>query len=102
MCAYVLHSLVGNNYHYVIFFSRTLDDNRSERSVLVSLQLSGIYVADTNLGLQVSKPEKVWRKKASDYEHRYCGHCNSTTDIKEANFFGKYVKLKQTCIFSLL
>ncbi|XP_065202390.1 WD and tetratricopeptide repeats protein 1 isoform X2 [Planococcus citri] len=38
--------------------------------------------------LQVSKPEKVWRKKASDYEHRYCGHCNSTTDIKEANFFG--------------
>ena len=23
-----------------------------------------------------------------DYNRRYCGHCNTTTDIKEANFFG--------------
>ena len=25
---------------------------------------------------------------AFDYNARYCGHCNTTTDIKEANFFG--------------
>ncbi|EDV25014.1 uncharacterized protein TRIADDRAFT_25382, partial [Trichoplax adhaerens] len=24
----------------------------------------------------------------SDFKMRYCGHCNTTTDIKEANFFG--------------
>lgn len=24
-----------------------------------------------------------------DYYRRYCGHCNTTTDIKEANFFGR-------------
>uniref|UniRef100_A0A1B6D964 WD and tetratricopeptide repeats protein 1 n=1 Tax=Clastoptera arizonana TaxID=38151 RepID=A0A1B6D964_9HEMI len=29
-----------------------------------------------------------WRIKAYDYEKRFYGHCNITTDIKEANFFG--------------
>ncbi len=26
-----------------------------------------------------------------DYYRRYCGHCNTTTDIKEANFFGRWL-----------
>ncbi|XP_074645517.1 WD and tetratricopeptide repeats protein 1-like [Tubulanus polymorphus] len=37
---------------------------------------------------KTSEQEKVWRSKAFDYEQRFCGHCNTTTDIKEANFFG--------------
>ncbi|XP_064627626.1 WD and tetratricopeptide repeats protein 1-like [Lineus longissimus] len=36
----------------------------------------------------VSEQEKTWRANAMDYEMRFCGHCNTTTDIKEANFFG--------------
>lgn len=36
----------------------------------------------------VSEQEKIWRSLAYDYETRFCGHCNTTTDIKEANFFG--------------
>ncbi|KAH3888973.1 hypothetical protein DPMN_013018 [Dreissena polymorpha] len=36
----------------------------------------------------VSELEKIWRAEANDYESRFCGHCNTTTDIKEANFFG--------------
>lgn len=36
----------------------------------------------------ISEQEKVWRNDAYDYEMRFCGHCNTTTDIKEANFFG--------------
>lgn len=77
---------------YVFCFSYVpLDESRTERSVLVSLDLGGIYVADTNLEVRISGPEKLWRKNAWDYQHRYCGHCNATTDIKEANFFGKYV-----------
>ncbi|XP_077538991.1 WD and tetratricopeptide repeats 1 isoform X2 [Haemaphysalis longicornis] len=36
----------------------------------------------------ISEQEKAWRALAYDYELRYCGHCNTTTDIKEANFFG--------------
>lgn len=29
-----------------------------------------------------------WRTLALDYSERFVGHCNTTTDIKEANFFG--------------
>lgn len=37
---------------------------------------------------KIDKQEEVWRSKASDFENRYCGHCNTTTDIKEVNFWG--------------
>jgi len=37
-----------------------------------------------------SELEQIWRSEARDYESRFCGHCNTTTDIKEANFFGRY------------
>ena len=39
----------------------------------------------------LSEQEKKWREEACDYRQRYCGHCNTTTDIKEANFFGRYL-----------
>lgn len=39
--------------------------------------------------LKISEYEKEWRKKAIDFNIRLCGHCNTTTDIKEANFFGE-------------
>lgn len=29
-----------------------------------------------------------WRAQALDYAERFVGHCNTTTDIKEANYFG--------------
>ncbi|VVC32811.1 Hypothetical protein CINCED_3A009379 [Cinara cedri] len=32
--------------------------------------------------------ELYFRKHVKDYHHRYYGHCNTSTDIKEANFFG--------------
>ncbi|XP_076810630.1 WD and tetratricopeptide repeats protein 1-like [Clavelina lepadiformis] len=32
--------------------------------------------------------ELVLAQNISDYRLRFCGHCNTTTDIKEANFFG--------------
>lgn len=38
---------------------------------------------------QMSELERLWRLQAYDYEKRFCGHCNTTTDIKEANFFGR-------------
>lgn len=36
-----------------------------------------------------SPQEQKWQENALDYEKRFCGHCNTTTDIKEANFFGE-------------
>ena len=38
-----------------------------------------------------SEQEKNWQQDANDYVQRFCGHCNTTTDIKEANFFGRLV-----------
>lgn len=38
----------------------------------------------------LSDVEKQLRLEAHDYEISYVGHCNTTTDIKEANFLGKY------------
>ena len=29
------------------------------------------------------------RSRATDFKLRFSGHCNTTTDIKEANFFGR-------------
>ncbi|CAH1402550.1 unnamed protein product [Nezara viridula] len=36
----------------------------------------------------ISAKEMLWREAAKDYVLRFYGHCNTTTDIKEANFFG--------------
>ncbi|XP_035205990.1 WD and tetratricopeptide repeats protein 1-like, partial [Stegodyphus dumicola] len=44
--------------------------------------------ADNKVFPSYSFQEKKWRASAYDYEARFCGHCNTTTDIKEANFFG--------------
>jgi len=41
-----------------------------------------------------SEQERTWRSTACDYEQRFCGHCNTTTDIKEANFFGRLDKFR--------
>lgn len=39
---------------------------------------------------RLSEQETVFREEAMDYDLRFCGHCNTTTDIKEANFLGSY------------
>lgn len=53
-----------------------------------------LYVDDKNNSLSANggnlcEQEKVWRSEASDFKQRFCGHCNTTTDIKEVNFFGR-------------
>lgn len=42
----------------------------------------------------IPEDELVLRERSFDYKHRYCGHCNTTTDIKEANFFGRSVRAR--------
>ena len=43
---------------------------------------------NTEEALTVHESEIHMQGTAYDYTIRYCGHCNTTTDIKEANFFG--------------
>ncbi|CAH8665703.1 unnamed protein product [Schistosoma rodhaini] len=38
----------------------------------------------------IDEDERERRKNAIDFSASYVGHCNSITDIKEANFFGSY------------
>ncbi|XP_073999119.1 WD and tetratricopeptide repeats protein 1-like isoform X2 [Rhodnius prolixus] len=38
--------------------------------------------------LDCSPQESLRRESAKDYQKRFYGHCNVSTDIKEANFFG--------------
>lgn len=50
---------------------------------------SGRDIDMNQLMIQISEYEQEWRRNTIDYKMRFCGHCNTTTDIKEANFFGK-------------
>lgn len=54
-------------------FSQTEDNRKDKRS---------------DEDRQASEQENEWQSNACDYTLRFCGHCNTTTDIKEANFFG--------------
>jgi len=42
-----------------------------------------------SVSMEHSKQEAEWRLKARDYSARFLGACNTTTDIKEANFLGR-------------
>lgn len=40
--------------------------------------------------------EMACRMNAKDYTQFFNGHCNTTTDIKEASFFGRRVEMSGT------
>merc|ERR1712110_924408 len=44
---------------------------------------------DSTYGAPLSKQEVRERRRARDYSMRYLGTCDTTTDIKEANFLGR-------------
>ena len=48
--------------------------------------------ASERKALKKDKFEDIVRElktQSTDFQLRFCGHCNTTTDIKEANFFGR-------------
>lgn len=62
-----------------------------ERDILAKLESSDESMDDSgelDYASDISLKESEWREKAKDYHLRFYGHCNTTTDIKEANFFG--------------
>lgn len=50
----------------------------------------------------ITEDEKMLRRQARDYEMRFLGHCNTTTDIKEANFLGEYIYVRGFCFSALI
>ena len=61
------------------------DSPREESTEFSETARTKVKTSQTS-GLE--KEELNCRASASDYHLRFCGHCNTTTDIKEANFFG--------------
>lgn len=57
------------------------------REKLIKYKSSSDKQAD-NKSDSIPRLEKKLQNESSDYKQRFCGHCNTTTDIKEANFFG--------------
>ncbi|XP_065353330.1 WD and tetratricopeptide repeats protein 1 isoform X1 [Cloeon dipterum] len=61
-----------------------LENHASENKSEPEVEGANLHVTRT----MQSELEKIWRSDPYDYKMFFCGHCNTTTDIKEANFFG--------------
>lgn len=68
--------------HVYVFTTNQADDKKGN---------SSIRFHNFSRKESILEDEIVLRERSYDYKHRYCGHCNTTTDIKEANFFGRSV-----------
>lgn len=70
-----------SNNHGVMMLKKDIDCALDTKN---KLQSQG----QTNSPPDNSQMEQYWKSVAMDYKERFVGHCNTTTDIKEANFFG--------------
>lgn len=74
------------NNHGVLMLNKDIKENRQTTPQLHQEQLS--TGGDLLVRGEMTDDEFYWRCKAKDYSQRFVGHCNTTTDIKEANYFG--------------
>lgn len=84
------NSSMLNTLHLEVQKKLELQEQRTERETArrqVDDDSEVMEEGDTSSG--ITENEKIWRSRNWDYTSRYCGHCNTTTDIKEANFFGE-------------
>ncbi|XP_013100604.2 WD and tetratricopeptide repeats protein 1 isoform X1 [Stomoxys calcitrans] len=75
------------NNHGVLMLNKDIRENCQTNSSS-SQQHEQFAVADFLARGEMTDEEFNWRCKAKDYKERLLGHCNTTTDIKEANYFG--------------
>lgn len=87
-CLEIVHSkftnsteLVSLDHQLKTANKKFKDKNQSQSSMRLQYFPSGSEV-------HLSELEKMHQDLSFDYDQRFCGHCNTTTDIKEANFFG--------------
>ncbi|KAF0288714.1 WD and tetratricopeptide repeats protein 1 [Amphibalanus amphitrite] len=95
LAAFRRHHTHQANSHAVLMLERDLKEAQFHQSGAADrnggppeplIKMEGLL--DWSQGTP-SDQERSWRRSAADFETRYCGHCNTTTDIKEANFFGR-------------
>ncbi|XP_065366918.1 WD and tetratricopeptide repeats protein 1 [Calliphora vicina] len=75
------------NNHGVLMLNKDIKENRQTTPQQHQQQQHspGADILDRG---EMTNDEFYWRCKAKDYSQRFVGHCNTTTDIKEANYFG--------------
>ncbi|XP_046437062.1 WD and tetratricopeptide repeats protein 1-like [Daphnia pulex] len=84
------NSSTFNTLHVEVQKKLELEEQRSEKETARRGELDdeSDLLEDGVNSPSLTENEKNWRAQYWDYSSRYCGHCNTTTDIKEANFFG--------------
>lgn len=63
--------------------------NKLEDLLEVNTSSSGSEEPENLQNFDISETEKNLRLNSCDFETRYIGHCNTTTDIKEASYLGE-------------
>lgn len=83
------NSSLLNTLHLEVQKKLELQEQRTERETARrQMDDESDLLEDGDTSSSITENEKIWRTRYWDYTSRYCGHCNTTTDIKEANFFG--------------
>ncbi|XP_057368390.1 WD and tetratricopeptide repeats protein 1-like [Daphnia carinata] len=83
------NSSMHNKLHLEVQKKLELQEQRTERETARrQMDDESDLLEDGDTSSSITENEKIWRTRYWDYTSRYCGHCNTTTDIKEANFFG--------------
>ncbi|XP_032585821.1 WD and tetratricopeptide repeats protein 1 [Drosophila mojavensis] len=83
------------NNHGVLMLHKDINENRLQQQQQQS-QECGAHTSDQEPTviesgfryLRLTDDDYAQRRAAKDYKQRYVGHCNITTDIKEANYLG--------------
>nr|ABC86523.1 AT17348p [Drosophila melanogaster] len=76
------------NNHGVLMLNKDIKENRRQSKSPEAPELQPVEVDDGFRYLRLKNAEYDLRSTARDYMQRYVGHCNVTTDIKEANYLG--------------
>ncbi|XP_060659811.1 WD and tetratricopeptide repeats protein 1 isoform X3 [Drosophila nasuta] len=75
----------------VLRLHKKIRENQQQQSGELSGQSSEhepVFIESELSYLRLTDDEYALRRTAKDYKQRYVGHCNITTDIKEANYLG--------------
>lgn len=61
----------------------------SKLEVQLEVSTTNVFETENLQHFECSELEKELRINSFDFDLRYIGHCNTTTDIKEANYLGE-------------
>lgn len=78
------------NNHGVLMLHKDIRENRQQQqhAQQQASDQEPVFLESGLSYLRLTDDEYALRRSSKDYKQRYVGHCNITTDIKEANYLG--------------